>query len=596
MLRQRGGGADFLPLDDSAAGSGPAAAAVAADDDDDDDDDIEIDDGFDDDSKRVGMRGLPTPRNVRRKAEVSAALKQAQGQHDDEEVRLWETERVQRSAGHGGLPMQRSHLDTMDTGNTVSLARQASAQLAPLPKVSVDQVCETLRAALRQHQSDDGKNSKMTKSERELVTVGEALHLTESDIKNLQSKLTTLEPKYVFFQELWEYVQNLIACLDSKVASRRAAAFRCIFPLSCAVRTPDGIIGQSETVLVGCARQLSAARRRPPQAGDIEECEVQLLEAQKARAEAHFNRLWLDMDDMAAEVAGGPPGGGGGGTMAAAAAAMEHDEFGRDQSWSIEAGAEKRAARRAAARSSAVGGGLATAAAAADESGSDAERYSGDRSDTLKAAGLIFADTGPEFAEVMSVKAKMAEWKRRHPHSYHDTYVSLNLVKLFAPYARLELLQWEPAAAGAAAATGLLDSIQGMHWFAELADGVGEDDGADDADTEIVPKLVRAHSLHKAWLALHLPCTSGLWCMDASGALIASSRALKVEAMVLPRVSEWLSTTWDPLSAESTTAALAYIADLLVFVTPQKKPMQDLIAAGDTNTPARPRTALWPCQ
>jgi hypothetical protein len=31
--------------------------------------------------------------------------------------------------------------------------------------------------------------------------------------------------------------------------------------------------------------------------------------------------------------------------------------------------------------------------------------------------------------QLARIKARMAEWKRRYPNTYHETYVSLNLVK-----------------------------------------------------------------------------------------------------------------------------------------------------------------------
>lgn len=71
---------------------------------------------------------------------------------------------------------------------------------------------------------------------------------------------------------------------------------------------------------------------------------------------------------------------------------------------------------------------------------------------TLPPAGLgadsVFADAVDEFGKLESVKEKLEGWKRAYPGSYRDAYASLSVPSLFAPYVRLQLLNWDPLFVG----------------------------------------------------------------------------------------------------------------------------------------------------
>ena len=49
-----------------------------------------------------------------------------------------------------------------------------------------------------------------------------------------------------------------------------------------------------------------------------------------------------------------------------------------------------------------------------------------------------------EFCQVAHIKTKLEEWKFVFPDSYSLAHVPLYLPQLFAPFARLELLRWNP--------------------------------------------------------------------------------------------------------------------------------------------------------
>jgi hypothetical protein len=97
--------------------------------------------------------------------------------------------------------------------------------------------------------------------------------------------------QYAFFQELWDYVDNIIACLDAKVQR------------VCRVPWPEA----TPDVTAYLLKNITAYPSWPGQAVDIEECEAQLVDADRARADAFFTRQQRDLDDMAAEVTGAAP-------------------------------------------------------------------------------------------------------------------------------------------------------------------------------------------------------------------------------------------------------------------------------------------------
>lgn len=49
-----------------------------------------------------------------------------------------------------------------------------------------------------------------------------------------------------------------------------------------------------------------------------------------------------------------------------------------------------------------------------------------------------------DFSSIDSIKSRFEEWKNKHEDCYRNAYISLCLPKLFAPFIRLQLLDWNP--------------------------------------------------------------------------------------------------------------------------------------------------------
>lgn len=188
------------------------------------------------------------------------------------------------------------------------------------------------------------------------------------------------------------------------------------------------------------------------------------------------------------------------------------------------------------------------------------QRLARERADVLAAGEAMFCDAAPEFSTVEGIAARMEAWRATQPTSYHETYVPLNLVKVFAPLVRLEMLGWQPS-------DGCIEAFARQRWFSALENygaDPGEGKGAGSApppehsDLDLIPALV--------------------------------------EKVVLPRLQAWISMSWDPLSARSNTVALECVRELAeVFVTADKPAMHSKCASASCFSVAgavsRPATA-----
>ena len=62
----------------------------------------------------------------------------------------------------------------------------------------------------------------------------------------------------------------------------------------------------------------------------------------------------------------------------------------------------------------------------------------------MSAEKAIFEDVVEDFSSIDSIKSRFEDWKNKHEDCYRNAYISLCLPKLFAPFIRLQLLDWNP--------------------------------------------------------------------------------------------------------------------------------------------------------
>lgn len=92
-----------------------------------------------------------------------------------------------------------------------------------------------------------------------------------------------------------------------------------------------------------------------------------------------------------------------------------------------------------------------------------------------------------DFSKLSSIKEHFEGWKFNFSSSYEQAYISLCLPKVFAPFVRLQLLQWNPLDPNYSC------QLEDMVWFQVLMffgfrEGQ-EVDPADD-DLQLIPNLV----------------------------------------------------------------------------------------------------------
>ena len=62
----------------------------------------------------------------------------------------------------------------------------------------------------------------------------------------------------------------------------------------------------------------------------------------------------------------------------------------------------------------------------------------------MKEASAIMDDVVEDFSEISAIKSRFEQWKYFQTSCYKDAYISLCLPKLFTPFVRWQLLNWNP--------------------------------------------------------------------------------------------------------------------------------------------------------
>ncbi|XP_077865029.1 PAX3- and PAX7-binding protein 1-like [Saccoglossus kowalevskii] len=111
----------------------------------------------------------------------------------------------------------------------------------------------------------------------------------------------------------------------------------------------------------------------------------------------------------------------------------------------------------------------------------------------LASSYSLFEDVVEEFSTFEGIKPHFEKWKHQYSDSYKEAYISLCLPKLFSPFIRLQLLNWNPLEPHCV-------DIEEMRWFESLIFyGFREYDGIDkeDLDNKLMPSLVEKVILPK---------------------------------------------------------------------------------------------------
>jgi len=258
---------------------------------------------------------------------------------------------------------------------------------------------------------------------REVTGMESELNNMKLEINGAEEKRVRASKKYELFQRVKDYMLDLLDCLDEKLPQ----------------------IEDSEDVVL----ELRAARGKATRA----------LEA---------TYLQDTKDEMRA-LAGDADNEG------------EVDEFGRSR---VEQRLKRREARKALRT---IRNEIREEGWSSDEEDSmEIESFKKSAAEAHEKATKLFDDVEEKYSNMNAVKEHFMDWKREHPASYLDAYVSKSLPQIFSPFVRLELIKWEPLSNP--------EVDMGMAWFDALRD-YGEVDGGmapDDEDQDLVPRVVMA--------------------------------------------------------------------------------------------------------
>ncbi|XP_062213058.1 transcriptional repressor ILP1-like [Phragmites australis] len=407
---------------------------------------------------------------------------------DDEEERKWEEEQFRKGLGRrvddastqrsaNGAPAT-AQVQPQPFGYSVGSHYQPSLSGAvPAASVFASGSAELLSIAQQADVANKALQENIRKLRETHKTTASALvktdtHLSEalSEISSLESGLQDAEKKFVYMQELRNYISVMCDFLNDK-------AF---------------YIEELEEHMQKLheSRALAISERREADLAD----ESGVIEAAVNAAISILSKGSSSAYLSAASNA----------AQAAAAAARERsnlppelDEFGRDINLQKRMDHKRREENRNRKKAQSESKRLASAGKndnieqiegelSTDESDSESTAYVSSRDELLKAADLVFSDAAEEYSSLRIVKDKFEGWKTQYPSAYRDAHVALSAPSVFTPYVRLELLKWDPLHEE----TDFLD----MEWNKVLFNyGVQDNESAgdpSDADLNLIPVLV----------------------------------------------------------------------------------------------------------
>ncbi|CAH8636379.1 unnamed protein product [Heterobilharzia americana] len=168
-------------------------------------------------------------------------------------------------------------------------------------------------------------------------------------------------------------------------------------------------------------------------------------------------------------------------------------------------------------------------------------------------ANALFEDVVEEFCELPLILERFTEWRAKSPESYRQAYVSLCLPQLFSPLIRIQLIGWNPLINNS-------NSIEEMKWFQDLLDfcSLPPNDGIDikptnqfslNDDNDSKKNVNNNNNTDNK--------ASNDTEIDDDLRVIPKS----VEKVVLQRLDELISASWDPLSEKQSLRLVTLIRE-----------------------------------
>ncbi|XP_062609801.1 PAX3- and PAX7-binding protein 1-like [Saccostrea cucullata] len=448
---------DYIPLDDTERAENNKSRLVRDDDNDKSDDE---------DDERMDF-SVNTQARDRIKIQNDFLARHGSDNEDSDQEREWEEQQIKKGVSlgseqqtDGSVPATPVHNDQYNGYQETILEKKPFTPFQSLTKSAGSTIIsmEVIRKRLQDRlNSMDEVHRSHTRERDSLVS---DISDTEKSIDTCQEQVAGLEERYRFFQEMRGYVRDLVDCLSQKVP-------------------------------------------------EIDNLEQRMLTLWLNRARKLVSRRQQDVRDQCQEY-----------MTSTANVDMNSPEAQERQRRAAEREARRSRRRRARELKDIVGhhDGLSSDE---EENQSEIAKYNLEKESVLGSQERVFEDVVEDFSEVESVRERFEDWKQTYRDTYQDAYIGLCLPKLFNPYIRLSLINWNPLEANC------LD-FEDTRWFDTLifyGFKLQETISKGDDDVRLLPSIV--------------------------------------EKVILPKLTVLAESVWDPLSTTQTSRLVNVVSKLI---------------------------------
>eukprot|EP00123_Amoebidium_parasiticum_P017284 comp23785_c1_seq1/m.41275 comp23785_c1_seq1/g.41275 ORF comp23785_c1_seq1/g.41275 comp23785_c1_seq1/m.41275 type:complete len:825 (-) comp23785_c1_seq1:161-2635(-) len=445
MARAQGLGGDYIPI---SSNGGSRAGSQAGDE-----RDGSEDENFPDDERnRVQFGDTRVIQNRQRQAEVQAAYDhQQERDSSDDEVSRWEAEQIRKGGGRGGPDQATDPMAQISTQAYLQqhymtpgqskqpliqmLNQRAHVPFIPPIKPDVPNSAEEVMAKLQN--TLIALKRTHTETSEHLKQLQESLGSTEGRVSGLEGEYSVARQTYQYFQDMRFFTTALIGCLDEKA--------------------PE--VERIETSMHTVLRERAEA----------------LVRHRQGVTEDYLEQLEELVPGI--KVTKGRPG-----------QESDIDEFGRDRSTYKKTERKERLRARGLKRKlkmQMAGGKLPPEGLSSEDEkdAGDPSEYNAKIEAIQQQAREVFEDTSDQFSSVHNVRLKLEGWKGAYPQAYADAYVNTCVPRIFVPYVRLQMVDWQPL-------LGLGTDFEHQEWFTELLT-YGQPCPDDDPDCNLVLDLMQ---------------------------------------------------------------------------------------------------------
>jgi len=194
-------------------------------------------------------------------------------------------------------------------------------------------------------------------------------------------------------------------------------------------------------------------------------------------------------------------------------------------------------------------------------------RYREAREAILQRASSIFNDTETDYSSVHAIKEKFENWKFLYAETYKQSYCSLSVPLLFAPFVRLELLKWNPFLGDVLAEQHFplrtlelpedVIPLDEMTWYNELMFYGVDQNGSNGGDD-----IINGVSLE--------PSEN-----DEDNNLVP----VLLEKIILPKCVRLITNVWNPRAFYQTCILIKLIKQLHIYLEERSTTMKELYSA-----------------